>query len=114
MNELPEHVQFKILDFLPTLDAIRCRAVCKLWLALLDQFVLDELNVFLEERQCTKYFELANCFSQLNKSISSQTFDRIVVKKVDYLFGNLRKFSFGHDATNQLRKYFDLQKVTSM
>lgn len=111
MNELPENVQFKILDFLPTLDAIRCRAVCKLWLALIDQFVLDELNVSFIPTGKRKYFELANCCSKLNKSISSRTFHRIVAK-VGYLLGNLKKFSF--DSYCIPKNSFDWQKVTSM
>ena len=97
MDELPVHVLLKVLDSLPTVDAIRCRVVCKSWLALIDQFVLDELNVFHGQRQYTKFFQFRKCFLNPKRSISfaKSSFDRLVIEneQFDYLFRNLKKFA---------------------
>ena len=118
MNELPVHVLLKVLDSLPTVEAIRCRVVCKSWLALIDQFVLDELNLFYDQRQCLKYFQFRNCFLDPNRSISfdESSFDRLVIEneQFGYLFRNLKKFAFGQYFEYWPRNYLELEKLISV
>ena len=116
MNELPAHVLLKILDSLPSVDAIRCRVVCKSWLALIDRFVLDELNVFYGQRQCTKYYQFRKCFMNPKRSISFDgSFYGLVTgnQKFDYLFRNLKRFAFQEDYCRQHKKYPKLEKLIS-
>ena len=97
MKELPVLVLLKILDHLPTLDAIRYRAVCKSWRDTIDQFFPDELNVFYGQRQYMKYFQFRKCFMDPNRSISfdDPSLKRLVFgnEKFAFLFRNLKKFS---------------------
>ena len=119
MKELPVLVLLKILDHLPTVDAIRYRVVCKSWRDLIDQFVLNELNVF-HERQCTKYLQLQKCFMNLNRSISfnKHFLERLVYgnEKFAFLFRNLKKFSFQQHQywRNSSKKFGKLKKLISM
>ena len=119
MNELPLHVFVKILDYLLTVDAIRCRAVCKSWLDLIDQFVLDELNVFYEQRQSTKYLQFRNRFMDPNRSISfgEPTLHRLLIgndsEQFGCLFRNLKKFSFEQNSEESIYTYALLEKWIS-
>ena len=117
MNELPLLVLLKILCCLPTVVAIRCRAVCKSWLDLIDQFVLDELNVFWDKRQHRKYFQFRKCFLNPNRSISfgQSAFDRLVIenKRFDHLFRNLKKFAFEGDSSQYDANGYDLKRLIS-
>ena len=119
IQKLPLLVFLKVLDYLPTLDAIRCRTVCKSWRDLIDQFVLDELNVFHDERQHTKYLQLQKCFTNLNRSISFEftSYYRLVIQNEQFhrLFKNLKKFSYQqHYFELSSSDYQKLQKLISM
>lgn len=117
MNKLPVNVQLKILDSLFTKDAIKCRLVCRTWHDLVDQFVLDELNLFFSERQHTEFFDLRNCLSNLNKSLSfpEHVFTRLVIENEQFyrLFRNVKKFFFKQDSAWMGRKP-NLEKLISM
>ena len=117
MDELPVHVLLKVLDSLPTVDAIRCRVVCKSWLALIDQFVLDELNVFIGKRQSTKFFQFRKCFLNPKRSISfaESSFDRLVIEneQFSHLFRNLKKFALERTAKCWPENNGKLEKLIS-
>ena len=117
MKELPLHVLLKILDFVPTVEAIRCRAVCKSWLDLIDQFVLDELNVFFDQKQYRKYYQFRKCFTNPNRSISFEqsAFYRLVIddERFGHLFRNLKKFAFEEDHSRHDENCYDLEILIS-
>ena len=116
MNELPANVLLKILDSLPTKDAIRCRLVCRAWHELIEQFVLDELNIFLSIRQHTEYFDFRKCFSNLNKSLSFPVhlFSKLVSENEQFyrLFRNVKKFFFKQHCSYTCREQ-NLEKLAS-
>ena len=119
MNELPVNILLKVLDFLPTVEAILCRAVCKSWLALIDQSVLDELNLFYDQRQHTMYFQFRKCFLDPKRSISFDhpcSFYNLVIgnEQFGYLFRNLKKFAFEQCFERWPENYEKLEKLTSM
>lgn len=120
MGELPFLVLLKVLNYLPTVDTTRCRAVCKLWRSFIDQFVHNELNVFHNQRQYTKYFQLQKRFSNLNKSISferNSALERVVLENEQFarLFKNLKKFSFIKQLSFlNFRNHRELEKLISM
>ena len=115
MDELPCHVLLKVLECLPTLDAIRYRAVCKCWLDLIDQFVLDELNMFYFKRQYTTYLQFRKCFMDPNRSISFRgSLYKLVFEneKFAFLFRNLKKFAFVQGSSWNYN-YDELEKLIS-
>ena len=116
MDKLPLLVVLKVLDYLPMVDVFRCRAVCKSWRATIDQFVLDELNVFIGERRYTKYLQLQKRFMNFNRSISFEydAFYKRVVGKKKYvrLFRNLKKFSY-QQQYDYLTTFDELEKLIS-
>ena len=120
MDGLPMNILLKILDLLHTKDAIRCRAVCQTWHTLIDQFVLDELNLFADQMQYSEYFEYRKCRSNLNKSISlsndNNLLGRIVIKneKFYHLFRNVKKFFFVQEGQKNDDSEHDLEMFISM
>lgn len=102
-------------------DVIRCRLVCKLWKGVIDEFVLDELNLFLYERQYTVWFDLQKCSSHLNKSLSfanREVLSRLSIENEQFhcLFKNLKKLFFKQDPSwiDEGERDHDLEKLTSM
>ena len=121
MDELPVLALLKVLDYLPTVDAIRYRAVCKSWRSLIDQFVLNELNVFHDQKQHPKFLHLQKCFMNPNRSISfdGPSLERLVLENEKFarLFRNLKKFSFVQHVLywgRTYRNYHKLEKLISM
>ena len=121
MKEFPVLVLLKILDYLPTMDAIRYRTVCKFWRATIDQSVLDELNIFLDRRQYSKYLHLQKCYLNPNRSISiDQHFlEKLVFGNEQFalFFRNLRKFSYQQHQSCRayhFKKSGDFKKLISM
>ena len=121
MGELPFLVMLKVLDYLPTVDAIRYRAVCKFWRSPIDQFVLNELNVFHMERQHSKYLQLRKCYMNPNRSISidQPSLERLVLGNEQFarFFRNLKKLSYQqHQSCRayQFKKSGSFKKLISM
>ena len=118
VNELPFFVLLKILDSLPVKDAIRFRRVCRTWQSLIDEFVLDELNLFLYQRQYTEWFDLRKCSSHLNKSLSftGREFVPLVIENEKFycLFRKLKTLFFKQDSSRiEYEKDHHLEKLIS-
>ena len=101
MNSLPPEIKLKIFNRLSIRDSIKCRQVCKDWLAIIDCLRYKSLDfcVSFNERSEERYFEKDNDLWILNfeKFFRSVTMDPIfnrikVMNGIGYLSGNLGVF----------------------
>ena len=91
MTSLPVEIYVKIFDRLAMKEAIGCRAVCKYWREVLDQFVLIELNLFFYRPPEPSQWIFHPSFYRPEKLLSFKFHKVLANDSFRFVFRNLKK-----------------------